>query len=52
MKTDEEIKSIQDQFNARILEQERKSKQFFYKLLIIVLGIFLAGAIVGYFLSK
>lgn len=52
MKSEEEISKINDLFQARLKKEADEQKRVFYRILMVVLFVFLAGAIIGYFVGK
>jgi hypothetical protein len=52
MKSQEEITRIDDLFQARLKKEADDQKRVFYRILLFVLFVFLAGGVIGYFVGK
>lgn len=50
--SEQEIYDTNQLFQARLKKEADDQKRVFYRILMVILFVFLAGAIIGYFVGK
>lgn len=50
--SEKQMYDINEQFQAKLKKEADDQRRVFYRILMVVLFVFLAGAIIGYFVGK